>query len=295
MSLQRAVFAGVARDCANHLPVVLANLARLAACYREARFVFVVSDSSDDSHAILQRWLADGRDGKAVDLGRLEDRLPRRTERIAHARNEYLDETRRSGWDDHDHLVVVDLDDVLAAPIETNAFARAARWLDEDPARAAVFANAAPRYYDVWALRHERWCPEDCWHPIWGRPADRTFEAAKFREVFARQIRIPAGLPPIAVRSAFGGLGIYRMRPALAGRYCGVDRLGRDSSEHVAFNETIVQTGGTLHIFPALQVQASPHHLYQANEFTLRWRLAMLARRLGERHRPPWRQLFARP
>ena len=28
-------------------------------------------------------------------------------------------------------------------------------------------------------------------------------------QVFARQIEIPAGLPPIAVRSAFGGLGIH--------------------------------------------------------------------------------------
>jgi hypothetical protein len=303
MSGRRAVFAGVARDCANHLPVVLANLTRLAECYRAASFVFVVSDSSDDTHAILQRWLSSGHRGKAIDLGQLEDRLPRRTERIAHARNVYLDEIRQSGWagDDHldDHLVVVDLDDVLVVPLQVDTFARAftraMRWLDGDPARAAVFANAQPRYYDVWALRHDRWCPEDCWHPIWGRPADRTFEAAKFREVFARQIRIPPDLPPIAVRSAFGGLGIYRMRFALGARYCGLDSRGRDSSEHVAFNEKIGHAGGALHIFPALQVRASPQHLYQASEFTLRWRLAMLAQRLGELHRPPWRALFARP
>jgi len=160
--------------------------------------------------------------------------------------------------------------------------------------RAAVFANARPRYYDVWALRHDRWCPEDCWHPIWGRSPDRTFEDAKFREVFARQIRIPAGLPPIPVRSAFGGLGIYRMRFALAARYCGLDDAGRPSSEHVALNQTIRRSGGELHIFPALQVRASPHHLYQAGDFTLRWRLAMLVRRLSELHQPPWRALFAR-
>mgnify|MGYP003327104484 CR=1 FL=1 len=28
---------------------------------------------------------------------------------------------------------------------------------------AAVCANASPRYYDIWALRHRTWCPSDCW------------------------------------------------------------------------------------------------------------------------------------
>ena len=44
----RAVFAGVARDCAIHLPGVLATLGRFAASYAETAFVFVVSDSADD-------------------------------------------------------------------------------------------------------------------------------------------------------------------------------------------------------------------------------------------------------
>ena len=92
---------------------------------------------------------------------------------------------------------------------------------------------------------------EDCWHPIWGRAAEETFEAAKFREVFARQIEIPAALPPIAVRSAFGGLGIYRLSAALAARYCGLDDAGREVSEHVAFNEAIARSGGAALHFSA--------------------------------------------
>ena len=71
----RAVFAGVARDCAIHLPGVLATLGRFAASYAEAAFVFVVSDSADDSLSILQRWLSDarhgGRRGKVIDSSAL--------------------------------------------------------------------------------------------------------------------------------------------------------------------------------------------------------------------------------
>jgi hypothetical protein len=293
---RRAVITGLARDCAPHLPGVLANLARLAAHYDEAYFLFAVSDSADDSRRLLEDWLADGRAGEVLDFGVLGERLPRRTERIAWLRNACLDRLRlmpQAGWD---HLVVADLDDVLVAPLAGpmvgGPFARAIDWLDAVPGRAAVFASAVPRYYDVWALRHPRWCPHDCWHRIWGRTADETFEAAKFREVFRRQIEIPADLPPIAVRSAFGGLAVYRLSRALAARYRGLDETGREVSEHVAFNEAIATAGHALHIFPALQVQAPTQHLYQARDFKLPWRLRMRALRLAALLRPPARQLL---
>ena len=290
----RAVFAGVARDCSRHLPAVLQNLERFAATYDSAAFLFAVSDSTDETLTILERWLATGRRaGRVVDLGTLATALPRRTERIAHARNALLDAVREGPWAGDGHLVVADLDDVLAAPVAVAPFARASAWLDADAARAGVLANAAPRYYDVWALRHERWCPGDCWHPIWGRAATESFEAAKFREVFARQIVLPPSLPPVRVLSAFGGLGLYRLDRALQARYRGLDADGREISEHVAFNADIRRAGGQLHIFPPLQVHAPAQHLYAERGFSLRWRLTMLARRALERRRPPWRRLLA--
>jgi hypothetical protein len=289
---RRAVITGLARNCALHLPGVLARLASLTASYDETHFLFAVSDSQDASLSLLTDWLTAGRRGEVLDFGMLDERLPLRTERIAWLRNACLDRVRLLPQADWDHLVVADLDYVLAAPMEDGPFARAIDWLDAVPSRAAVFANAAPRYYDVWALRHPRWCPYDCWHRIWGRSPDETFEAVKFREVFRRQIEIPPNMPPIAVRSAFGGLGVYRLSCALQGRYCGLDAAGREVSEHVAFNETIASAGGELHIFPALQVHAPLHHLYQPQDFRLPWRLRMRALRLAALLRPPARQLL---
>ena len=291
---QRAVFAGVARNCAAWLPGVLANLDRLARLYTDAAFIFMVSDTTDESLSILEKWLATGRPGKTVDLGRLEHRLPLRSERIAFARNAYLDEVRASPWNDYDHLVVADLDDVLAAPVPIDGYRQAMEWLDGAASRAAVFANATPKYYDIWALRHDAWCPGDCWHPIWGRPPTESFEAAKFREVFSRQIEIPHHLAPIEVRSAFGGLGLYRMPFTREARYRGADELSRQTSEHVAFNASIGEAGGQLYICPQLQVQAPREHLYKTSEFTLRWRMAMLHRQASEWRSPPWQRLFPR-
>ena len=293
LSRQRAVFTGVARDCAGHIPGVLENLARFAALYGDAQFVFAISHSTDKSRFILERWMASRR-GHFIDLGVLADRLPRRTERIAFARNACLDEIRRSDAATHDHLVVADLDDVMASPVPADGFLEAARWLDGGTARAGVFANAAPSYYDIWALRHDAWCAGDCWHAIWSRNPAESFEAAKFREVFAQQIAIPTWLAPISVRSAFGGLGLYKARYTFAARYCGIDEQGREVSEHVAFNRDIGRVGGEFCIFPPLQVCAPREHLYCASEFSWRWRLVMLYRRAAERLRPAWRAQLAR-
>lgn len=286
-----AVFTGVARDCAWWLPSVLLNVERLAGCYTAASFVFAVSDSTDGSAGILQTWVDAGRQGSVLDLGELAANLPCRTERIAFARNACLDEIARAGWTDRDQLVILDLDDVLSAQVAIEAFDQAGRWLDEEPARLAVFASASPAYYDIWALRHRTWCPSDCWHAIWERPREVSFEAAKFQEVFSRQIDLPATLGPIEVRSAFGGLGIYRMSGISGARYKGLDILGRETSEHVAFNEAIASDGGALYVLPALRVQAPRQHLYDPADFDWRWRSRMRIRRMVDRHAPPWRRL----
>jgi hypothetical protein len=290
---QRAVIVGVARNCAPHLPPALENLALLASLYGEAHFVFAVSDSTDGTQTLLEQWLAHGRQGQVLDLGTLEPEIPMRTMRIAAARNACLDDIRQSSRRAFDHLIVADLDNVMSRPLEPEGFSRAAGWLEASAERAGVFANSAPRYYDLWALRHDTWCPGDVWHTIWERDPAQPFEAAKIREVFERQIRIPPEWPPIAVRSAFGGLGLYKMPAALAGAYCGIDPQGRPVSEHVAFNRDIVKASGQLHIFPSLMVQAPPEHLYVPHEFDWRWRLSMLRRRLSEFRRPPHPGLLA--
>ena len=160
---QSAVFAGVMRNGGPWLPGVLGNLERLAGLYAEVAFVFVVSDTTDGSLLLLEQWLTTGRSGKAIDLGDLEPKLPLRTERIAFARNAYLDAVRASAWSDFDHLVVADLDDVMAMPVAIDGYKQATDWLDDGATRAAVFAGAAPKYYDIWALRHDAWCPGDCY------------------------------------------------------------------------------------------------------------------------------------
>lgn len=277
---RKAVFVGVARNCESHLRGVLDNLARMGALYREASFIFVVSDSQDRTIPLLHEWLANGRRGRVINLGNLEQQLPLRTQRIAFVRNACMDQVREGEEATCDHLVVVDLDDVLAAPMSTEAFLRAAHWLDAAPARGGVFANGWPRYYDIWALRHEVWCPHDCWHPVWFRDPGQDEYDLQIREVFARMIRIPLWMPPVKVLSAFGGLGIYKLRFALGGRYVGVDERGREICEHVAFNKAVRDAGGDLYIFPKLVARSPAEHIDQFGSLPERLRPLMAKQRL---------------
>ena len=86
---RRVAVLGVARNCERHLPAALGNLANLASCYDEARFVFAVSDSTDGTATRLQEWLGETRQGTVLQLGALEPQFPMRPMRIAANRKEF--------------------------------------------------------------------------------------------------------------------------------------------------------------------------------------------------------------
>lgn len=257
----RAVFVGCARNSAVFIPDVLRNVERLAATYKEAAFIFVGNDSDDETDDLLREWTGQRNSAYSVFLPGLAKRHPLRTDRLAIARNEYLRRATSARFGNFDHLVVLDFDDVASAAIDVMAFARAKEELDASPGTTAVFANSLPVYYDVWALRHHTWSPDDCWLSGGSgeSTADGTSEDAEVR-VRARQIFISPDAEPIAVTSAFGGLGIYKLAKIRNAAYHGLYADGTERCEHVPFNETLAAKG-QLYILPYLLLQAPREHL----------------------------------
>jgi hypothetical protein len=233
------VIVGCARDCEPFLPAVLQNVSRIANLYSHAAFVFVENDSRDNTREILQRWLSERPNSFLVCLDGLAAQEKRRTARLAIARNAYMDAVRYHNMAKLDHLVVLDFDIVNTNAISEESLAEAIRFLDSSTQNAAVFANQLP-YYDIWALRHDVWCPEDCWARIANRPAYLPRHRAIERYFTSRQVRISSDSPPVAVRSAFGGLGLYKLDFVRAARYVGLLPHGSEICEHVAFNEAAV-------------------------------------------------------
>ncbi len=243
------VVVGMARNCERHLETDIARLAAALAGARSVRWLVIESDSTDTTPACLQR-LQQARPGfHYKSLGQLAERIPSRPMRIAHCRNAALAELRGNpAFAGVDYVVMADLDG-LNQLISPAAIASCWNFDGWD----MVGANQRAPYYDVWALRHPMWSPNDCWHQYnFYAARGMAQQAALFACVYSRMLVIAPQSPWIEVESAFGGLAIYRRAVLDNGAYAGVGGDGAECCEHVPFHRALRAAGARLFINPAL-------------------------------------------
>lgn len=252
--INEITIAGAARNCARTLEAAVLLISNAFGIARTVKWIVVESDSDDKTRRVLADIQASRAGFKFHSLGKLRDVIPARTERIAHCRNIYLQEFLFSPeYACSDYLVVADLDGVnslLTADGVESCFIRN-DW-------SAVFANQLGPYYDIWALRHSLWCPDDCWREVDKMTSNSiSYSQATWKKVWSRMITVDRDWRWIEVESAFGGLGIYT-RSALSGAsYNGYTSehstvFQNQVCEHVSVNEKIVRAGGKLFINPSL-------------------------------------------
>jgi len=246
---------------------VLSNIDRLAPFFNEWHGLFIENDSRDQTKVVLSEW---ARARPSVHVVNMDGVIaaPVRSLRLEHARNTCIElirsdpQLRRC-----DYLVLMDMDDVNARGPARDAFERALSFLAQDPSHAAVFANQAGIYYDMWALRHPQLCPGDVWEEVCdlalsgGMTDQQAFEATFAKRIFS----LAQDAEPLEVDSAFGGLGIYRMdgvlrnpNPYLGSKVKVITHAGRrhiarwQCCEHVHFHRGLRQMGGRLYVLPWL-------------------------------------------
>ena len=264
----RIVVVGIARDAEPHLPAVLSNMERISSLAGDCGFVVLENDSTDRTKEIILRWGACRRNFVFLNKDGL-GKVAARTVRLETARNAYVDLLRsHEVFRGFDYAVLMDMDDANVYPIDAERIVDALEFLSGDERHAAVFANQIGYYYDLWALRHPTLCPGDIWEEVsdhvrlHGVSDDYAFDM-KFAP---RMASFPVDAQRIPVDSAFGGLGIYRLRYILENphRYLGSKEKvttsvdGRSTTwriqtcEHVHFHAGIRSQGGELFIDPAL-------------------------------------------
>ena len=249
LTSSKILIVGLACNCED---VIEHEILKISSAFSKAKtinFLIIESDSDDKTVATLDK-LSEHNNFEFITLGSLRNRYPKRTERIALCRNRYLEELRtRSQYNDIDYVIVADLDGVNS---ELTASAVESCWdLSED--WDACFANQSKAYYDIWALRHKTWCPNDCWQTYRflqsnGISKFSALEAA----VYSRMISISHNKDPIEVDSAFGGLGIYKKNAILLGEYVGIDGNNEEICEHVHLHESMNDNNMRLYIAPSL-------------------------------------------
>lgn len=175
--------------------------------------------------------------------------IPKRTERLSFCRNYYANRLKHdpklSGVD---YVAVADLDGINS---ELTKEAFESCWIRRDWDVCA--ANQNGPYYDIWALRHKDWCPEDCWAQYRFLNAYRTnSERNLWASVHSKMITIPRDSAWIEVESAFGGFAVYRRTMFDRCEYAGISEDGEEFCEHVHFHRILHEDGAKIFINPML-------------------------------------------
>jgi len=232
---EKIIFACAIRDCEQYITKVYNNIVNLAKLFSEYKIIFIESDSKDATvHALLNLKHYD-HNVEFVCLGQLQQTINSRTDRIALARNTYLDLVR-SNYSDWDLLCMFDADDRSVHKINEENFLDNFNYNDWD----MICANQENKYYDLWALRHDYWMPTDLIRMMTiDRPNFISYNDAGNMFSHSRRIHIPKNAGLIKVDSAFGGMAMVKI-PSIKNAKCiGHYQDGFPCCEWVPFCKTL--------------------------------------------------------
>jgi len=248
-AFKKALVVGTVRNAQNNvIPDLLRIMEALEAILPTACFV-VESDSSDETvKRLSERAKIDPR-FKFISLGNLAPTLPDRIDRLRYCRNEYVNAIRSfSEYQDFDLIIVADLDGINRK-ISADSFKVA---LGSDIEWDILTANQTGPYYDILALRHPLWSPNNWTLELdWLAPRIGKTKAVR-HSLTDRMIRIPADGAPIKVDSAFGGLGIYRRWIFENFDYSKESSEDESSIDHVSLSKKAKEAGANIYIHPGL-------------------------------------------
>lgn len=242
------VITGIVRNVAGTFLEDYLRLTMAFKNFRSVKWFLVESDSEDNTLNVLKSTSDLNSNFSWCTLGKLEKQMRSRAERLAIARNRYVVELQKDDYISANIIVVADFNG-LSNLINEEAILscwKLHNW-------SACTANQSGRYYDIWALRHPLWSPNDCWKQYeFFNQYSKFPELTLFSAVHSRMIKIPSDSDWIEVESAFGGLAVYDASVFKYAKYSGHDSKGEETCEHVKFNQLINKEGGKIFINPRM-------------------------------------------
>ncbi len=246
---QSFLIAGVVRNGEKTIVNEITHLANVFRNFSNLHWFLVESDSDDQTLQKLKERSNAIPNFRYLSVGSLIEKMPSRLVRLAYCRNLYLDELRNNSlYQNIQYLVVADLDNMN--PLLTEE-AVLSCWKYEN--WGACCANQRGPYYDLGALRHPIWMPQDCWaHYHFLRHHGKSEEDSLFSAVHANMSTISENHDWIEVDSAFGGIAVYPTIAIKNSRYSGLDDQGNEAVDHIEFNRCIKKNGYSIYINPKL-------------------------------------------
>jgi hypothetical protein len=251
---KKILVVGVIRNGEKTIQPDISILRNAFSDFSEIHWLIIESDSQDQTIQKLVELSQSIDNFHYKSVGRLAEKMPLRTERLAFCRNIYLDEIRNNPlYSNFEYIAVADLDGVnnlLTLDGVRSCF--------EKNTWDVCTANQLGNYYDIWALRHSIWSPGDCWEQYrylnqFARSAEESSNLL-YATVYSKMVVIPLDSEWIEVESAFGGLAIYKREALLEsnGRYIGLNKNGEEIVDHASLHLGITQNGYKIFINPRL-------------------------------------------
>ena len=234
----KLVFSGPVKNCDSNLEKNLNFLINLKKDRRiDLVDIFILEgDSTDNSKIILEKYKRNSEINLFIK-NNLEKKLSNRVERIVYCRNLLLKEIKNKETS-YDFYIPLDLDVELFSQISTNEFIEILTRIQKDDDIDALFPFSVPFYYDLAALRSVGWVEEDIWIKF-----NKMAKKLKIGKIFLRiflifnkQIKKPKNKKLIQVESAFGGIGLYKLKEGFTNlhKYGVSDKA--ISADHIMFN-----------------------------------------------------------
>jgi len=241
---------GIVKNIEKTLKKDIQNISTALEFFKEVHWFLVQSDSTDKSEQILSEIKKININFNYLSIDIPENRYSFRTERLAIGRNKYLSYIRENiDPIQFPYIVIADFN-LLNNKLSSEAVLSS--WSRDD--WDVVTANQSGRYYDIWALRHPLWSPNDCWEQHeFLKKYIKIPEIVNAYSIKSRMLRIPKGSDWIPVESAFGGFAIYKSNFLMHNFfYEGKNEAGNMICEHVYFNKKIKQSGASIFINTSL-------------------------------------------
>ena len=239
---KKAVFCITVKNEEKNLPKFFKILDEIKKIFFDNFTIFIESDSKDNSVKIIKNYILHKK--KNILISKNFQKSLGRSKKLEISRNLYLNYIKKNKFlSKFDYMIVLDCDGVnnkLNRSILENSLKKK-NW-------SVIFGNQKIFYYDIWALRIKNLIEKDCFKSLIKNsknnklPLKKTFyyNISKFFFLYKHFNR-----RYIEVISAFGGIGIYKIKNILKFSYS--SKNGTEC-EHVAFNKKIKKNFGKLYI-----------------------------------------------
>jgi hypothetical protein len=226
------VFATTVKNAAGYISNFIKIVSDLSKIYKDYYIIIVEADSQDNTINMIKKIT---KNYKCKLLCLNTKKIKFRTSRLSIARNKILEVIKKDkNLNKFDDLILLDSDKVNRL-ITSNKIFESISAAPKD--WVGIFPNQKIFYYDLWGLRIKQYYNFDCFNELKKYAKKIKPSYAYYKVIFKNFFLINSFKKRfIEVDSAWGGMGIYKLKYAIKSKYN--SNRGRNN-EIVFFNKTI--------------------------------------------------------